>query len=420
MSHASLPRPHEPTRALDRSELLLAQARELVPGITHSMMKRPEQFAPGRTPAFLARGRGAVVEDVDGNEYVDFVCGLGASSLGHGHPELRSAAAAALESGMLHSLPTELEVRAGRALVDLVPGAEMVRFFKTGADATSAAVRLARAFTGKERVVTIGYNGWHDHFMFDTPGVPAAFASLTTRLPLFQEADEATVLETVRAGKDDLAVVLLSLPYNRVVGRDFLLALREACTTAGVFLVFDEIVTGFRLALGGAQELFGVEPDFSCFSKALAAGMPLSAVVGPRRTMETMAGLQVSTTFGGEAVSLAVCQQALTIYRETDYVDRIATLGRRLREGVNRAAKDVGSELRVVGYDPLPMFLFHPDPLQNAPLGRELQGAMAERGVLLRRDLNFICGAHTKEQIDHAVDAVAESLCAMKAAGTFR
>src|SRR5688572_22768967 len=164
MNQADLPRPHALPWSLTRSHALLEQARTLVPGLTLSMMKRPEHFAPGEFPVYLARGRGALVEDVDGNQYVDFICGLGATSLGHQHPLLVGAARVALESGFVHSLPHPLELEATEALVRAVPHAEMARFFKTGADATSAAVRLARALSGKERIITVGYNGWHDQF----------------------------------------------------------------------------------------------------------------------------------------------------------------------------------------------------------------------------------------------------------------
>lgn len=377
------------------------------------MMKRPEHFAPGEFPVYLARGRGALVEDVDGNQYVDFICGLGANSLGHLHPELTEVARHALESGFVHSLPTELELEAAEALVRIVPGAEMARFFKTGADATSAAVRLARARSGKERIVTVGYNGWHDHFMFDTPGVPSALAELTTRLPLFSHADEPRILDMVREGKDTLAAVLISLPYARTVSREFLRSLREVCTESGVYLVFDEIVTGLRIALGGAQEMYGVTADFSCFSKALAAGMPLSAVVGPRKCLEAMDKLQVSTTFGGELVSLAVCVRALQIYQRTDYVAHLAKLGQRLRNGVNEAAEQAGASLRVLGYDAIPFFLFDRDPAKHARRMRDFQAHMARRGVLLRRDVNFLSAAHTEAQVDHTIAAARESLEAL-------
>lgn len=398
---------------------LLEQARSLIPGLTSSMMKRPEQFAPGKFPTYLARGEGALVTDVDGNEYIDFVCGLGANSLGHGHPAVVEGIRAALEDGILHSLPVPREISAARALVDAIPRAEMARFFKTGADATSAALRLARATTGKERIITVGYNGWHDHFMYDTPGVPEALRELTTRLPLFLPADEERLLDAVRSRKEQLAAVLLSLPYGRVVERAFLERLRGVCAECGVLFVLDEIVTGFRLARGGAQEFYDVQADYVCVSKALAAGMPLSAVVGPRKYLEAMEGLQVSTTFGGEQLSLAACEAALEVYRTTNYFEHIGALGRKLRDAVNAISERVGAPLRVRGYDAIPFFLFDLDPARHATLMRTFQGEMALRGVLLRRDVNFLCGAHTVEQIDFSAEAARESLESMKMTGAF-
>jgi aminotransferase MxcL len=183
-----------------------------------------------------------------------------------------------------------------------------------------------------------------------------------------------------------------------------------------VLLILDEIVTGFRLALGGAQEHYGVRADLACYSKALAAGLPLSAVAGPRAHLEQMEKLQVSTTFGGELLSLAVCRAALDIYQKTDHVPRVNALGRRLREGINRAAEEVGSSLRVRGHDSLPFFGFDPDPVRHAAAMRVFQGEMAARGVLLRRDVNFISGAHQPAHIDFTVEAARASLQAMGAA----
>jgi len=416
---ASLPRRNPSPLVLARSNELLERARAVIPGVTLSMMKRPEHFAPGAFPVFLSRGRGALVEDVDGNEFVDFICGLGATSLGHQHPALLEATRSVLESGFIHSLPVSLEVSVAELLVDTIPGAEMARFFKTGADATSAAVRLARAITGKERIIAVGYNGWHDHFMFDTPGVPKALSALTRRMPLFTPADEAPLLAAIEQDAPNLAALLLSVPYNRPLSREFLESVRAACTQHGVLLICDEIVTGFRLALGGAHQYFGVQADIACFSKSLAAGMPLSAVVGPRAHLKVMDTLQVSTTFGGELLSLAVCEAALNVYRTTDYINQIATLGRALCAGVNAAASAAEAPLRVLGYDSIPLFSFDRDPARHAPLMRNFQAQMAERGVLLRRDLNFINGAHTKQQIEFTVAAAADSLSAMQRAGAF-
>jgi aminotransferase MxcL len=393
---SSVPSVSEPgVLSLQASERLLVQARERIAGVTSSMMKRPEQFCPGRFPAYLARGMGARAVDVDGNEYIDFICGLGATSLGHGHPEVVGAIRSELERGFLHSLPVALEVEATDALLTSI------------------------SLTGRHSIVTIGYNGWHDHFMYDTPGVPQAVAALTTRMPLFAEADEPKVLERVRANGQDLAAVVLSVPYGRRLAPQFLGELRQACSAAGALLIFDEIVTGFRLGPGGAHVLYGVEADLACYSKALAAGLPLSALVGPRKHMEAMQKLQVSTTFGGETLSLAACKAALRAYQTTNYYTDISRLGQALRTGINQVSKSVGATLEVIGYDQIPLFSFSPVPETHIRLMTEFQGKMAERGVLLRRDVNFICGAHTDEQIEHTVRAAKESLVSMRHAGAF-
>lgn len=405
---------------LTQSNALLDRARATIAGTTFSMMKRPEQFSPGSFPIYIQRGQDAEVTDVDGTTYVDLICGLGANSLGHNHPAVSSAVNETLERGLLHSLPTDLEVRAAEALLAATASQRvsdtnerLVRLFKTGADATSAAVRLARYATNRERIFTVGYNGWHDHFQYDTPGVPAAVAALTTRLPLFELHQEATLLERIRNEGHELAAVVLSVPYNRQLSKEFVHDLRQVCTEQGALLVMDEIVTGFRVALGGAQEYFGVRADLSCYSKALAAGMPLSAVVGHKDLMSRLNDLQVSTTFGGELLSLAVCEAALRVYRETDYITHIATLGRILREGVNRVAETAGSSLRVRGYDAIPMFMFASNPPEHVPPMTRFVGLMAERGFLLRRDVNFIGAAHTLAQIEALIEAAKESLAVM-------
>ncbi|MCP3161834.1 myxochelin B biosynthesis transaminase MxcL [Myxococcus qinghaiensis] len=408
--HPSLPRPILGELKLERSNQLLAEARKTVPGVTQSMMKKPEFFAPGSFPVFLAKGQGALVEDVDGQEYIDFISGLGANMLGHNHPAVVDTIRKHLEEGVLHSLPTPVEVTSIQTLLELVPGAEQARFFKTGADATSAAVRLSRYVTGKERIITVGYNGWHDHFMFDTPGVPAAHAGLTTRLPLFTPPDEAVLLSTIEKQASQLAAVILSIPYNRVLTSEFMKQVRATCTANGVLLVMDEVVTGFRLAMGGAQEFFGVQADIVCMSKGIAAGMPLSAISGPAKYLSKLADLQVSTTFGGELLTLAVTEAVLKFYKNGNHIQHVAKLGRKLREGINAHAEAVGSPLRVLGYDSIPFFRYSTDMVEHAKLMTPFQGGMARRGVLLRRDVNFPGAAHTEEQIDYTVEMAGEVL----------
>lgn len=416
-AHSQAPAAPAPLH-LTRSLALLEEARRIVPGITQSLMKRPEMFALGAYPVYLAGGDGASVRDVDGNRYVDYVCGLGANTLGHNHPAVLTAIRGALERGLLHSLPTEVELEATRTLIEAIPGAEMARFFKTGADATSAAVRLARHITGKERIITVGYNGWHDHFMFDTPGVPAVLRDYTFRMPLMHERDEAPLLELIARRGDEIALLLLSLPYNRPLSADYLHTLKSVCRERGVLFVLDEVVTGFRLALGGAQQFYDLQADFVCLSKGIAAGMPLSAIAGPRAMMERVADLQVSTTFGGELLSLEVCKAAIATYRDSDYFPRISSLGRKLAQGINDVSERRGSSLRVLGYDAIPLFRFSEELGAHTKLMEPFIAAMARRGVLLRRDVNFISGVHTDAQIDQTIAAADDALRELRERGS--
>ncbi|CAM4517925.1 myxochelin B biosynthesis transaminase MxcL [Corallococcus exiguus] len=408
--HPSLPRPIVGELKLERSNQLLAEARKWVPGVTQTMMKKPDHFAPGAFPVFLAKGNGALVEDADGQEYIDFIQALGANMLGHNHPAVAETIRKHLAEGIIHSLPTPVEVSSVKALVEVIPGAEMARFFKTGADATSAAVRLSRHLTGREHIVTVGYNGWHDHFMYDTPGVPPTVAKLTTRLPLFTPPDEPALIEHIEKHGAQLACVLLAIPYNRTVTREFLLQVKETCAKHGVLFVLDEVVTGFRLALGGAQQYFNIQADFVTLSKGIAAGMPLSAIAGPEKYLSRLSELQVSTTFGGEMLSLAVCEAVIKEYRTTNYVEHIANLGRRLRDGVNAHARETGSSLEVIGYYAVPFFRFSKVIPEHIEKMIPFQAGMARRGVILRRDLNFISAVHTAEQIEHTIAAAGEVL----------
>jgi len=404
---------------LQNSFALAEQSKKLIAGFTQSMMKKPEQFAPGHFPVYIEKANGALVTDIDGNEYIDFICGLAANTLGHNHPVVVNAITENLHKGLIHSLPTPVEVRTAETLTKMIPGAEMVRFFKTGADANSAAVRLARFITSKENIITIGYNGWHDQYQFDTPGVPKAIQQFTHRMPLFTPADEQPILDLIHAQAGVLAAVVLSVPYNRTLTAEFVGKVRSACTANNILLVMDEVVTGFRLALGGAQEFFGVAADLVSLSKGIAAGMPLSAVTGPACYMSEMEKLQVSTTFGGEMLSLEVCDAVLKEYQRSDYIEKIAALGLRLKEGVNKVSEQLGTPLRVVGYDPIPMFLFSKNPTEHAQIAEKFLAQMAKRGVLLRREVNFICAVHTEEQIDFTINAVKEALLAMQNQGVF-
>lgn len=404
-------RPAEsPPLELTRSAVLRSKAETLIPGMTQTFHKRPESFAEGSFPAYVERGNGAVLWDADGNGYVDFVMALGAASLGYNHPAISNVIRERVGRGILLSLPTQSEITAASELVHAIPGVDMVRFLKTGAEACAAAVRLARHLTGREQILMAGYHGWHDQLIGPSTGVPASDAALGRRMALDTSLDDAHFKAALRDNGHQTAAVLLSTPYHRVLDREFLHEVRALCDEKGCLLVLDEIVTGFRLAPGGVGQLHGVEADITCFSKGIAAGMPLAAVAGPQSVMSHFAALRVSTTFGGELLSLEAMKAALREYAQSDYYEKIAELGRKFRDGVNAHATRLGIGQVVTGYDPMPCLRFDSDPIRHQRKARTFLAEMARRGFLLRRDVNFISAAHTPAQVEDAISAAGECL----------
>jgi hypothetical protein len=257
------------------SDALHARAIGLIPAATQTLAKGPGQYVNGVAPKYLRRGKGCRVWDVDGNEYLDFNMAIGPLSLGYAYPAVDEAIRAQLQDGITFSQMHLFEVEVAERVRELVPCAEMVRFSKTGCDVTSAAVRLARAFTGRRKVLCCGYHGWHDWYISVTDrsgGVPSDVKDLTFT---FNYNDMESVVDGL---DDDTACVILE-PVAFEAPRDsFLHQLRNVCDERGIVLVFDEMWTGFRVDLGGAQARYGVTADLACFSKAVANGMPPSVL----------------------------------------------------------------------------------------------------------------------------------------------
>jgi len=392
-----------------RSEALYARAIGLIPAATQTLAKGPGQFVRGVAPKYLARGRGARVWDVDGNEYLDFSMGVGPLSLGYCYPAVDEAIAAQLRDGITFSLMHPLEVEVAELVHEVVPGAESVRYSKTGADVTSAAVRLARAFTGRDRVLCCGYHGWHDWFIATTDraaGIPAAARDLTYTIP-YNDLDAA------RGAIDaETACVILEPATFEAPQPGYLEGLRRACDEAGALLVFDEMWTGFRLALGGAQELFGVRADLACFSKAVANGMPLSILTGRRDVLSLLdRDVFFFTTFGGEALSLAAAKATIGEIRAKDVPAHLARLGRRLKDGYNAIARERGIErvTACVGFDCRTMVTFDASAGNPLELKSLVQQELIRRGILWQgfHNLSF---SHTHADVEQALDAYRDVL----------
>lgn len=400
---------------ISESDKLYARATGLIPAYSQVLAKGPTQYVNGVAPKYLRRGQGAHVWDVDGNQYLDFNMAVGPISLGYSYPRVDQAIKQQLEDGITFSLVHPLEVEVAELVRDIIPNAEAVRFSKTGAEVTSAAVRLARAYTGRDKVLCCGYHGWHDWYIGLTPrnvGVPQAVRDL---VHTFHYND----LDSVRVGLDEeTACVILEPMVFEFPQANFLPELQALCVQNGSLLIFDEMWTGFRLALGGAQEYFDVTPDLACYSKAIANGMPLSVLTGRQEIMQLLdEDVFFFTTFGGEALSLAAAQATLTELRDHDGPAYLAKQGLILQDGYNRLAAelDIASYTRCIGHPARTLVTFDAsagDPLHLKSL---VQQELIKRGVLWSGFHN-ICLAHTDDDITYTLDAYREVLTILKQA----
>ncbi len=314
----------------DHSNRLYQRALNTIPLASQTFSKSAMMYVRGASPLFMERGEGAWVWDPDDNRYVDFVLGLMPVVLGYRDPDVDAAIRAQLDKGIVFSLPSELEMVLAERLVRLIPCAEMVRFGKNGSDATSAAIRLARAHTGRDRVAVAGYHGWHDWYIGSTArhlGVPGAVRELTDT---FSYNDADSLEKLLKTSPEAYAAVILEPAGVAAPEPGYLERIRELTEKYGVVLVFDEIVTGFRIDMGGAQAKYGVTPDLATFGKAMANGMPISAIVGKREIMRFMEDIFFSGTFGGEALSLAASIATLDKLERVEAPEQFAQFGNRI------------------------------------------------------------------------------------------
>ena len=335
------------------SEAMLREALEYFPTGTQTAMKSAYSFPVGISPLFVQKAQGARIWDVDGNEYIDFVGALGPITLGYNDPDVLDAVREQLEIGPLFSLSHPLELEVARLLVEMVPCCEMVRFGKNGNDMTSTAVRLARAITGREHVAFCGYHGWADWSVAATAqnaGVPDTVKALSHPFK-YNDVESLESIFLEHAGQ--IAVVILEPMRMTPPQSGFLESVRDLCDKNGSILVFDEIVTGFRLACGGSQELFGITPDLAVFAKGMSNGYPLSALVGRKEFMKHLSKVHASLTYGGDAISLAAAKATLEKYRREPVIETIKSRGKKLADGIAElVAKHVLEDVFITGGDP--------------------------------------------------------------------
>ena len=382
-----------------------ARAAAVLPTGASTGSKRAEALygdADADGPTHFTQAIGCRVIDSTGATYIDCTMALGAVALGYAEPRVQQAAIAALAAGNVSALSDVREVEVAERLCQHIPCAEMVQFFKTGAEAVSAAVRVARTYTGRELVVGSGYFGWHDWWS-DAAGVPSAVRGLYRKVPF----DDVSALQRVaRDAGDRLAAIVLEPVVERMPSPEWIGAARELASSLGAVLIFDEIKTGFRLRTGGFQAFAEVTPDLATFGKALANGFPLAALVGHRDVMEAARKTWISSTLAGESTSLAAANAVLDWHESADICDGLATTGRAMREAVSAAITACGIEdVHVDGIDPMWLIRFA-DPRRET---RFLELA-ASQGVLFKR------GAYNFAAIAHDQDVVATIEAAASAA----
>jgi glutamate-1-semialdehyde 2,1-aminomutase len=407
--------------SLARSKEAQARLHELVPGGAHTYARGPDQYPEDMAPV-IARGYGARVEDVDGNTFVEYGMGLRSVTLGHGYGPVADAVAEAVRCGTSYSRPSVWEVRAAEQFLTCVPGAEMVKFAKNGSDATTAAVRLARAYTGRPYVAycrSQPFFSVDDWFIGTTPmdaGIPASWAQLSVG---FDYNDLASVAAVFDEHPDQIACVILEAATSLAEpAPGFLEGVRDLASRHGAVLVFDEMITGMRWSLGGAQAVYGVTPDLSTWGKALANGMAVSALAGTRELME-LGGLGtarervflLSTTHGPETTGLAAYLAVVQAYRDHDVVGIMERQGGRLAEAFNRESRALGLENHVAAVGRPSCLVF----TTRDHLGEPSQAfrtlflqEMLSRGVLGQSFV--ISAAHTDEDIEVTVAAARGAL----------
>jgi glutamate-1-semialdehyde 2,1-aminomutase len=403
-----------------QSNRLQSRLHELVPGGAHTYARGADQYPVDMAP-ILERGAGARVWDVDGNEFIEYGMGLRSVVLGHGYEPVVSAVQAAIADGVNFTRPTRLELAAAEDFLGLVPGADMVKFAKNGSDVTTAAVRLARAATGRDKIAvcTHPFFSVDDWFIATTDmsnGVPDSVRRQTTRF----EYNDLNSLETLFAAEPDSIAAVILEPATAIAepAEGFLEGVRAVCDAYGAVMIFDEIITGFRWSMGGAQSVYGVTPDLSCWGKAIGNGFPISALAGRRDLME-LGGLNtdrervflLSTTFGAEATGLAAFRAVVKAYRHDDPIAKMESSGRRLADEVNEISRELGIEehFQVLGRPSC--LLFATRDLEHKPSQQFRTLFLQEmlRAGLLGQSF-VISAAHTDDDVNQTVDGVRRAL----------
>lgn len=425
----------------ERSHALFARAEQLLPGGVNSPVRAFKSV--GGEPFFAQRAHGPYLFDVDGNRYIDYVGSWGPMIAGHAHPQVLEAVERTMRDGLSFGVPNALEVTMAEAITSIMPSCEMVRMVNSGTEATLSAIRLARGATGRERIVKFEgcYHGHGDSFLVkagsgaltlglpNSPGVPTALADLTLTLP-YNDFDAATALFDEIGGEiGGLIIEPIVGNANCILPREgYLQHLRELCTKHGTLLIFDEVMTGFRVALGGAQQRYGVVPDLSTFGKIIGGGMPVGAYGGRRELMRQIAPsgpIYQAGTLSGNPVAMAAGLATLDLIRAPGFHEALERATHSLCDGLEAAAREAGVAFHTVRAPGMFGLYFRDGPVEtfaeamasDAARFSRFFHAMLERGVYFAPsafEAGFLSSAHGEAEIAATIAAAREAFVLVK------
>jgi glutamate-1-semialdehyde aminotransferase len=399
-----------------QSNRLKLLGQSLLPSLSQTFSKSPSSFVEGVYPVYAERAKGCYLYDVDGNKYVDYLMALGPIVLGYGYESVNKAISEQLEKGVLFSLPHKIEINAAESLKKLIPCAEMTRFTKTGSDAVTAAVRGARAITKKDMIFYCGSGGvWDDWFSINTnrnDGIPSFNREL---LSFFNYNDLSSLEHLYDKFKNRVAAVVMEPSVYDEPENDFLHNVKKLAHENDSLLIFDEILTGFRMSKGGGQEYFGIKPDIATFAKGIANGMPLGAVVGKSEYMKYFEQVFVSTTYGGEALSLAACVATIKEFENHPICDHMWKLGKLIKDSFNKFAEDYQLNAKCIGFPPRMKLLFFDETGNDSLLFKSLfLQELIEMGIFMHPNTILLSYSHQLEDIEYTLECMSKSLQFLK------
>ena len=403
------------------SDALWERALTRIPAGTQTLSKGPNQFVMGITPKYLKKGKGSHVWDVDGNEYIDYPLALGPILLGYDYAPVSEAVINQVREGTTFTLMHPLEVEVAELLSAVIPCAEMTRFGKNGADVTSAAVKVARAATGKDHIAYCGYHGCQDWYAVVTPrnkGIPAA---LKNYMHAFEYNKIETLEKLFAENPGRIGCVIMEVPGTDPVidmktGKNFLQLAKEVANRNGALFVLDEIVTGFRYSLGGAQKYYNVVPDLACFGKGMANGFAISAIVGKKEFMKELNEVFFSMTYSGDTIGLAAARATINELMEKPVIKHIWDMGEVLHKGINSFAESIGLDFRIYGKPPRGgISVKNSSGEEDLLLKSVFLQETVKRGILYGGPV-FVSYSHARADIDKTVAASCEALSVLKKA----